>query len=476
MNNRTISNFLFPDTKKWKYWLFIALLFKGILFVFQLSLNRTSFIHGFWGATGGDTNSYLSPIDNLLNSGSYSPDYRMPGYGFIYLILILFFSKVVTCNLIIILQLILSAISTYLLALTAGQLLNKKGAFYLVFYLYAISCFSNSFDIFLYTESFATSFMIFSVFYFVRYFNSHDKKQLLFSGIFLTWVIFLRPVFCLLPVLFLLILIIENKRKKIKVGFAMLLFIAPFLLCDGAWITRNYRQHRKILPLSTTVYYPELETSYYLPLKNFIGAWGGEYFWYSSSFILHERKDSIPKYIYTSRFNRDSVSMVNRLVYEITKDSTLPEATKEQYDSIVKVKCNQFTQSIKKEKPIIYFVKAPLVLLNGFLIHSGNSYMLFNKSVDKLNTFQFIINGFYYLFYLVVIIMGFVGMFLMYKYLIRGALLSLIIMIPLYDIFIHVIVFRECDSRYFIPVYSLMLICAVCAILRLFDRYFSGSE
>ena len=79
------------------------------------------------------------------------------------------------------------------------------------------------------------------------------------------------------------------------------------------------------------------------------------------------------------------------------------------------------------------------------------------------------------MFYLIVVVTGIIAMFLMYKYFIRGALLSLIIMIPLYDVFIHVIVFRECDSRYFIPVYSFMVMCAVYAILRLFGRFLPDS-
>ena len=43
---------------------------------------------GVWGRTGGDTASYVEPVENLLATGRYAPDFRMPGYAVPYLTLV----------------------------------------------------------------------------------------------------------------------------------------------------------------------------------------------------------------------------------------------------------------------------------------------------------------------------------------------------------------------------------------------------
>src|SRR5208283_4201159 len=108
-------------------------------------------------------------------------------------------------------QLAFSSLSVYLLALTSMNLFNKVQPFYFVFYLYAISSFASLFDSLLLSESLATSFLIIAVYFFFLYFRGfstpapgfsgravapgHAKKDIFFSGLFLTWVVFLRPVF-----------------------------------------------------------------------------------------------------------------------------------------------------------------------------------------------------------------------------------------------------------------------------------------
>src|SRR5690349_11339002 len=95
-------------------WMSMALLFKVFFFL--------SFFHyltvepGVLGSVIGDTGSYFSPIESLLETGSYSPDFRMPGYGGVYFLFRLFFSSTAAINIIIVSQWILAAVSSYLLA------------------------------------------------------------------------------------------------------------------------------------------------------------------------------------------------------------------------------------------------------------------------------------------------------------------------------------------------------------------------
>src|ERR1700739_2112567 len=92
-----------PSPLKWKYWLFVAFCIRSLFFFLQVHISH---IGGLWGVEMNDTYGYLIPIENLVNKGAYSPDFRMPGYGMFYLPLYILFSKTLACNLLIIIQLL----------------------------------------------------------------------------------------------------------------------------------------------------------------------------------------------------------------------------------------------------------------------------------------------------------------------------------------------------------------------------------
>src|ERR1700739_405936 len=183
-----LNNFFLKDPSKWQFWMLLALFFKALIFVFLIAKHDFNTIPGFWGATGGDTESYLRPIDNFLAKSGYTPDNRMPGSGLIYLPFAFFFSKSAACNLIILLQFVASVLSVYPLALISKCLFKSSTLFYITFYLYTISTYTNLFDSILLTESFSTSFLILSVFFFIKalYINTKRLLHLFFSGLLLT--------------------------------------------------------------------------------------------------------------------------------------------------------------------------------------------------------------------------------------------------------------------------------------------------
>ena len=111
--------------------------------------------------------------------------------------------------------------------------------FYITFYLFLISNYSNYYDICLMTEPLCSAFLIFGTFYFASYFEKSKAKYLFFSGLFLTWAFFLRPVFA--PILFaygLIFLIYSIKYKK-KFVKPILIYGLTFILVDGAWIYKK---------------------------------------------------------------------------------------------------------------------------------------------------------------------------------------------------------------------------------------------
>jgi hypothetical protein len=159
---------------------------------------------------GGDTASYIEPIENLIANGTYFDDYRLPGYGFIYFLLRLFLSACFAMNAMVILQVVLSGISVYLFAEIAARLMHQWYAFYVAYFVYLISTFVSLWDVFLLTESFCVSALIIS-FYFLSS-PSFTGRNLLLSGLFLTWAIFLKPV--VFPVLLMVVVILITRQRK----------------------------------------------------------------------------------------------------------------------------------------------------------------------------------------------------------------------------------------------------------------------
>src|ERR1700739_1456720 len=146
-----LNRLFFPSTSNWKHWLLIAILIRGLFFVAQLYVYRST--NGIWGITSDDDEQYLTSIENLITKGSYTPDFRMPGYEGIYFLLFLFFSRISSYNLLILLQLLASSLSVYALALIAKKVFNNNILFFITFYLFAICYLTSSFDIWLLTES-----------------------------------------------------------------------------------------------------------------------------------------------------------------------------------------------------------------------------------------------------------------------------------------------------------------------------------
>ncbi|MBL7983920.1 MAG: hypothetical protein JNM91_02930, partial [Flavobacteriales bacterium] len=59
----------------------LALSVKGVLFIGLLQRFRNAMFPGYWGGFTFDSASYIDPVEHLLATGSYLPDYRMPGFA-----------------------------------------------------------------------------------------------------------------------------------------------------------------------------------------------------------------------------------------------------------------------------------------------------------------------------------------------------------------------------------------------------------
>ncbi len=483
---------LLRNPLQWQFWLILALLFKGVIFALRLTRWLPHRVDGFWGVSEGDTWSYISPIENLIHFHAYNPDFRMPGYGVIYLPFALMFGMPVAYNILILLQLTAAAFSVYCLALTAKYIFRSDFLFYLTFYLFALSTYSNMYDTFILTESFTTSFLIFSVFFLVKGLTNESGRGqfLVFSGIFLTWVIFMRPVFFPLYLLFGVVIFLYLKKTLTfkKVSRTIIVLLLPIILCDGLWIGRNYLKYSKFLPVTRTLLYPGIENSYWGPLFTFVNSWGGtdQYFephavirWFGLDDGLpsemHNVKVSLPGYIYTSKFNYDSLvllrSQLKNYVTAIKNKDADSAKLKPELETI-RNKCLLYAHSVKEEKPFLYYVIAPIIRTKEFLLHSGTNN-LFTASVNHLGLYRLCIKGFYSLFYWFVLIFGTVGCLMLSKESVRNFLIVLPIGIVVYTILIHPVILGACEKRYFVPAYPFMLLLAVYPLWRIRGRLFA---
>ncbi|PCJ01415.1 MAG: hypothetical protein COB15_00390 [Flavobacteriales bacterium] len=473
----------FPKASNWKFWCLIALFFKLLLLLFFLDGSNN--IVGFFGFFGGDSIGYTEPIENLIKEGNYSPDFRMPGYGLFYLILHYFLPKAIALNALIVFQLLLDSITVYLLARIAQLIFKRKLYFYCTFFLYAISTYTSIWNSHILTESLSTSFLIITVFFLLKYIKNHKLSYLFLSGLTITEVIFLKPVFAPL-ILLMIIILIKHSVKEKQLITKTLIFISSFLIIDGSWMIRNYIHHNKVTLFTTTIIHPSYESDPYYLTWNFLKSWGGshehwdtgsEIRWFGKGADQHfgkgvDKSAKIPDYIYTSKFNLDSLKLIREklVIYD-------------QLTSFEKIKCrneikksmDKYTQSIKDEKPFLFYVKAPLILTHDMLIHSG-TYNLFSKSAAELNTYEYIIKVFYSLLYLVTLIMGFLGLLLMTKKSILFHIISLITGIFVYTIVIHSIIFRFTEARYFVPAWPFVVICAVYSVIWTYKKIYSSNK
>lgn len=459
---KNVLGCLFPSSKSWLFWLSVALLFKGVIFFLQLhdhTVDSGSHIPGYIGGTWGDSMSYIDPAESFVAGKGYDSVNRLPGYSVFFIALRYFLSIGTVCNIVIIMQYVISAISVYALALSAKNIFKSEKLFFVVFYLYVISTFANGYDSLILTESFTTSFLVFTVYFYSRYYTVNSLKSLFLSGLFLTWVIFMRPVYA--PLLALFGLLTWLHSKKIKVVIMALL---AFIIVDVSWMVRNFSLYKRILPLAKSMYYFG-ENSYYPSVLKFCESWGGHnsptQIWLLPELSDDKFDPQVPEYIYTSKFNYDSLKNVRNLIKKVTVESAgIPKQQQDIYTALIKNKLSLYTLSIKQEKPMLYYVKAPWLSLKTSVMITYYSIIYFNWCTIFWSQW----------FYWFTLIAGLVGIILLLKPSIANYNIALFYIIPVFTLFIHAIVFKVNENRYIVPSYPFIVVCAAYALFCIYNK------
>ncbi len=470
-----------PSISKRFFWITLALAIKSIFFIYKTGIEERPspniyFTHTF-ANEWGDTYSYIEPIESYIANGNYGgpvySDYRMPGYVFPYYFIRFAFDVDTSLNILVLLQLLFGAISVYLLAKIAMNLLKNEKVFYIVFFLYAINTFVSLFDSAVMSESFCSSALIISVYFLLR--QENRNRNLFISGLFLTWCIFLKPVMILLLVFYSLYIFIDKTENKVKLNWtAVLCFTGIFVVVESAWMIRNERVHNKFIPLTTSKYYPGTDESYLGPLFEFMNAYGGSVVWWDPSadvtffkpvtFKVDKKPEiKLPENIYTSEFNYDSLLAVRNLI-GIVNDTTIDKAIRRQNELIAMDRLKRYAESIKTNHPFMYYIGSRFKVLKNYFVHSGTS-ILFTKSSANLNLFMLGLKVFYSALYMLIVAGGFISSFYLLLKREENNNYRIISITGLYIALVFPFLFKMDEYRYFVPGYPFFMLAIVLAVI-----------
>jgi hypothetical protein len=461
-----ISNF--------RLWIFIALIIKGIFFWLRIYLNY-DINQPLLGYFTYDSHEYYDSMNNFYETGVYSPDVRMPGLGVIFLFLRTFFERNTVLNIILIIQWFVSSSAIYVLSLVVSRMTQKKSVFYFVFFLIILTHYVFTWDVLLLTECFCISFFVFSLFYLQRFLNTPSNKFLFLSGFFLTWCVFLRPVFFLfygIIAVFLLFRFIKQKTDLKTIFRYGVLLLGLFVILDSVWIFRNYRAKDKFTPLNDIDGYSKLSNTDPMPaIYIFLEAWGGDlenqrhWFEVNRNMDYKYRDTLLPDYIYTSQFNKDSLYRVKERVkfyFRTHNDSVVP---------LINNSLQRFTNSIRSEKPFLFYIGAGLINYKKMLMSGYCNYDQFNEDFGKLS----FVTKLYrltraILFYLLFLI----GALYSFKYLLsknKDSLMKVLICIAHINLFYIAFFFRTAEFRYVLPSTLVFMCLAAILLNKLWDRF-----
>jgi hypothetical protein len=462
------------STSNYKLWIAIAIITKGVFFWTQIIFNYPAnqpllgiFVH--------DSHEYYDSMNSFYETGVYTPDVRMPGLGIIFLLLRFLFERNTVLDIILVLQWLTSSVCIYVLARTVSKMIKKDTVFFFVFFLLIATHYIFLWDVLLLTESFCISFFIFSLYFLQRFLETPSKKLIFWAGFFLTWCVFLRPIFLLfygVISIFLFIRFVREKRKFREILIYGILFLGLFTVLDGIWTVRNMQVKDRFLFLNDIDSYSELSSNDPMPaIYFFLEAWGGdledERHWFEADFNIdyHNRDTILPDFIYTSKFNKDSLRFVKGQI-QIWK--------KNRSDSMVNVintTLQRYTNSIRTEKPFLFYVVAGFInykkmiwtgYCNRDLINSDFGKLPFTTKLYRLSRAI--------LFYLIFFIGAIYSLFYLFSRN-KNPLMKTLIVIAHVNLLYIAFFFRTAEFRYVLP--STVIFMCLTAILmnNLWEKY-----
>lgn len=461
-------------------WISIAIAIKGTLFLFF----AYNFIQN-WPASdiinsifivSGDTSGYYEPVESFVNGQGYDTFCRMPGLLPVYAPLYFLFGALWGKAIIILLQFFAGALSVYFLARTAELIFKNTRIFYITFFLYAFSSFVSIWDHYGLSDSFSTSFLVFSFYLFVVYFITGNLKQLLLSGFFLAWSLFFRPINGMIFACLLLIWLTQNKNglsHYIKNAF---IFVLPCVIAIGLWTTKNFVTFKRFMPLqgSFTECYATALSKEHLAIRNLIIAWGADYQewsvhteaeWFFTKKWDYRKKNLFSPKVFTSYYNLDSLIWLKTNYDSLRRPVPLAPEIKTEIQRKMIASSERFVSSYRSEKPLNFYFINRLKFFQRFVFPLRLDDIPF-PAFAKMNIIQKLVKFGYLLYLNFVNITGVIGIFIAFRRKNWYGIIPLTITIVLSSVLGFV------EQRYLVPAYPFFCVFSAFTLFLLSDRFF----
>jgi hypothetical protein len=314
----------------------------------------------------------------------------MPGYGAVYLLFRWMMDRRPAMDLVMLLQILLSAGCTVAL-MRCAQLLGAGGtACTAVFLIAALGLWTNSYDLFLLTESFCISAVVFSFLFYLRACRGDGRRPLLISGALMAWAVFLKLVCGNYLMMMAAGLLLRKgapvRQRLVHAG----LFVLPFAAADVPWTVRNALVNHRFAPLTNGWFLNEGADVYADLSRMLMGMGGNVVFWSDPDAdirwfnagiarnpdgtpIANDRPATIPSWWATSGCTMDTLALLART--NLTRqDSTLGAVRQQRDTKEVMRLCRSCLDAFRRERPFEHQVTARLRCLKLFVINPGVPY------------------------------------------------------------------------------------------------------
>lgn len=451
------------------------------------------FVVGKISFAGGDTFSYLEPVNNFIETNKYfvwngKRDVfagRMPYYGTVYFLLRLFFEKSLAADLLVALQIFLSSAAAICFACLCFNSTKKKWCYWIGYALYLLSFNSFALDLVLIPESFPLSLTVFFLYFCQRFQVDKTAKMFYSASIFLAFLTLLKPYFVLLYPFFYLEFVFINKiftspinteglknffRKTILSGLILVALLLP-------WAARNYINSGKLIFSQEDAYagydYAESE----LAFRRFTAAWGGDLVWRNpqtpnpSVYFLKEHSSvhdqiKLPAQMFAEGYGIEDVERV-RIDFLQLQNQFLPEA-----DASVAAQFDRLTAIYKAERPLMYYFGSGFIAAKRLVFHTNSEFLMAFLSPNSIcfRNWQNIFRIFNALIYLFSLFLGLAGIFI---FAIKKKISIMFLIFPFFLILYFAFYDGFASARYFLPACPALLFGTV-LILKYFGEILPG--
>ena len=368
-----------------------------LLFFFNQSAHKVwpaDAIIGGIALSSGDTPTYMEPAENLVNGLGYSMSEngddpeptgrRMPGFVVTYAPLYALFGPIWGKVMLILLQVLMSAVAAYYLAKTAYLLFGKPLHFYTAFFLFTLMAFVGIWDLYLYADAFGIAFTVLFWYAFVQLYQLgfQSLKWGLIGGIMILMAILFRAIAVLYlgPAALVTVVMLWRNRAGLfgntrfrKVLFSGALLAVPFVLFEAFWLPRNQAIYGELYPLEAhSISYDQHYNPGWVAIRELTIGIGGDFVEWSVGQEMHWflEGEGTAQHPFGSRdfcscYNLDSLDAV-RADYQRLSDGGVGLTGDNSMDELAE-KVNGWHACYRSQRPFSYFLFNRMELLGQWL-------------------------------------------------------------------------------------------------------------